>query len=492
MTAAMEQAMRTLSIALMTAAAVTLSPASLAQVEEKYLTEEPILIKNITIIDGLGNPRASGQDILVEDGKIASIEANGVVTAPAGARTIDGTGLTAMPGLIDMHFHLKGGWSGGNALQEKYPPSEFLTHKAIQQNLAAMLYAGVTTGLDMGSTHSFIVEEKRKIDAGDYIAPRYHIVGVPFSQEPSGWDGAVRGETVGEPPDDALATKIDTDDAKAIGAILQRYQDDGIRIIKLYSGMGAHAATFLINEADKRGITTIADLWKLNMSSDWMRTTNLRGWAHATPNPVSQNGLEWMVENDKFVVPTITVGEKLSGLRVSDENGAEAFFDNPLVMDIWGKEVVRDFYDSYHQVRENLYVGPHSFYQQNKFGDLKGFRDAFLNNVKKAHDAGVVLACGTDAPAYPTLWAGEAMHREMELFAMAGIPPVEIIKACTHNAAKILEDEDEYGSIQEGLVADILIVSGDPATNISDTRNIEHVIVRGGLLDRKTLLTSWR
>lgn len=84
------------------------------------------------------------------------------------------------------------------------------------------------------------------------------------------------------------------------------------------------------------------------------------------------------------------------------------------------------------------------------------------------------------------------MRREMELFAMVGIPPLEIIKICTYNCARILEDEDEYGSLREELVADILIVSGYPSTNISDTRNIEHVIVRGGILDRENLRTSWK
>jgi len=84
------------------------------------------------------------------------------------------------------------------------------------------------------------------------------------------------------------------------------------------------------------------------------------------------------------------------------------------------------------------------------------------------------------------------MHREMELFVMAGIRPLDVIKMCTYNGAKILQNEDEYGSLQKGLVADLILVSGDPAENISDTRNIEHVIVRGGLLDRQKLLSSWR
>ena len=462
----------------------------LAFAVKDYLSGNEIVIQNITIIDGLGNSPIPNQDIIIKEGKIKSITNSGQKEPSASAQVIDGTGKTAMPGLIDMHFHLKGGWAGGNAMIEKYPPD--MSSKGIQQNLAALLYSGVTTALDMGSTHSFIVNEKRKIDEGFYIAPRYHIVGVPFSQTPSGWDGAVRGETVGEPAPDALSTKIESDNLGEIGAILQKYQDDGIKIIKLYSGMGAHASTFLIDEANRRGITTVADLWKLNMSADWMRTTNLSGWAHATPNPISKDGLEWMVENNKFVIATMIVGEKMSGMRVKDENGSEAIFDNPLVMDIWGEEVVRDFYDSYPEVREVLYEGPESFYQMNNFGDLTKFRDSFADNIKRAYEAGVLIAGGTDSPAYPSLWAGETMHREMELFVMAGIPPLEAIKMCTYNASKVLKDEDKYGSLQEGLFADIILVNGKPWENISDSRNIEMVLVNGKLLDRKKLLISWK
>ena len=138
-----------------------------------------------------------------------------------------------------------------------------------------------------------------------------------------------------------------------------------------------------------------------------------------------------------------------------------------------------------------MYEGPHSFYQVFNFGDLSTFRDVFLANIKHAHDAGVLVACGTDAPAYPSLWSGETMHREMELMVMAGISPIDTIQLCTYNGARILQDEGEYGSLQEGLVADIVLVEGKPWEDISDTRNIRHVIVRGGLLDREKLLTSW-
>ena len=469
-----------------------LSAGCWSQASSDYLSDGPVFISNVTVIDGLGNDPVSGQNILIVDGKISAITDSSESAAPAGATVIDGDGLTAYPGLIDLHYHLKGGWSGGNAMQEKYPPSELLTDSAIQQSLAAMLYAGVTAALDMGSTHSFIVEQRDRIDRGELFGPRYYIVGVPFSQAPSGWDGATYAETVGEPPADALSTKVDTQDPEALGEILDRYAADGIRTIKLYSGISALGATFLLKEAKKRDITSVADLWQMNFSADWMRMTGLDGWAHASPHPASNESLQWMAENDRFVVPTITVGEKLSGLRVKDDGDNQSFFDNPLIMDIWGREVVEDFYASYPDVRENLYEGPHSFYQEFNFGDLSGFRAGFLDNAKRAHDAGVLMGCGTDAPAYPTLWSGESLHREMELLAMAGISPIEVIKACTYNSAKILKEEANFGSIQVGLAGDLVLVEGRPWENISDTRNIVHVVYRGGLLDREALLDSWK
>jgi imidazolonepropionase-like amidohydrolase len=465
--------------------------ASQASVEDEYLSKGPVFVQNVTVIDGMGNPPVEGRDVLIQDGTITAITATGAMTALADATVIRGDGLTAMPGLIDMHFHLKGGWSGGNALQDKYPPEDLLDHSAVQQTLAALLYAGVTTALDLGRDHDWIVEQRDKINTGEYVSPRYFIVGVPFSQEPSGWDEAVRGETVGEPTPDALSTKVDTQNPEALGALLDRYLEDDIHIIKLYSGISALAASFLIKEAEKRDITAIADLWQLNMNASWMRMTGLHGWAHASPYPVSKDSLEWMAENDRFVVATMNVGEKMSGLRVKDDGDKRSFFENNLIVDIWGEEVVEDFYASYPDVRHDLYEGPTAYYQVMNFGDLSTFRDEFLRNIRNAHEAGVLIAGGTDAPAYPTLWTGETMHRELELFVMAGISPIDAIQMCTYNAARILQEEDQFGSIQVGLSADIMLVEGKPWDNVSDTRNIEHVIVRGGILDREKLLTSW-
>ncbi len=67
------------------------------------------------------------------------------------------------------------------------------------------------------------------------------------------------------------------------------------------------------------------------------------------------------------------------------------------------------------------------------------------------------------------------------------IPEVQAIKSCTYNGAKILRREKEFGSLQKGLSADILIVEGNPEKNISDSRNVKHVFLRGKQVDRDSL-----
>lgn len=448
----------------------------------RYAHEGATLITDVRVIDGLGNTPAENQDVLITDGAIQAVGPTGTLDPPAGIRSLDGSGLTVLPGLIDMHIHLKGGWTGGNAMPEKYSAGR--SDPDIQQTLSAFLYSGVTTVLDVGNPTVWTATQRDRINSGTLFGPRFFGTGMVFSQVPSGWDGAAEAEGATDPAE--FSTKVTSSDPAHLNALLDEYVENDINIIKLYSGMSALAATFLLREASKRDIIAIADLWQLNMDVDWMRMTGLNGWAHSTPFEVPDSANAWMAQNDRFVIATAVVGEKMSGLRVKEDD-EQSFFDNPLVMDIWGREVVEDFYASYPQVRHDLYEGPESFYQVYNFGDLSGFRDAFLKNIKSAWDAGVLVAGGTDAPAYPSLWSGETMHRELELFVMAGLSPADAIKACTFNAATILRSEDEFGSIQPGLSADLLIVEGNPAVNVSDSRKVRHVFLKGKEIDRTSL-----
>jgi imidazolonepropionase-like amidohydrolase len=449
-----------------------------AQDGPRYSHTESTIITGVRVIDGLGGEPLENQDIVLIDGKIAYIGPAGKHDAPKEAKAIRGKGLTAMPGLIDAHIHIQGGWANGLIPGERYAPT--FDDDTVQQRLSGYLYGGVTTVLDVGNDHDYVVKTRNRVNGGELFGPRFFACGGAWSQAPSGWDSANTGDS-----GFGLSTKV-TDLAK-IPEQMDRYVDDNIEIIKLYSGISALAAQEVIKEAHTRDILVVADLWGLNLNRMIMQNTGLNGWAHSGAFvKVHAEDHQWMADNDRFVISTANVGEKLAGARVKDENGAQLMKNEPLIVDIWGMDVVDEFYRVYPQIRENYYEGPESFYQQSNFGDLSKFRDTMLHNLKASYDAGVLIAGGTD-DVYASLWPGESMHREMQLLVMAGIPEIEAIKICTYNGASVLRREKEFGSLQKGLSADIIIVEGNPAKNVSDSRNVKHVFLRGKQVDRYSL-----
>jgi imidazolonepropionase-like amidohydrolase len=112
-----------------------------------------------------------------------------------------------------------------------------------------------------------------------------------------------------------------------------------------------------------------------------------------------------------------------------------------------------------------------------------------MANAKRLWDAGVLLAAGTDSP-YPGDYYGEGLHRELELLVEAGLTPLQAITSATKNAALLLHQSAEWGTLEPGKRADVLVVAGDPARRISDTRNVEVVMQAGRVLDREKLRFS--
>jgi biotin carboxylase len=101
-----------------------------------------------------------------------------------------------------------------------------------------------------------------------------------------------------------------------------------------------------------------------------------------------------------------------------------------------------------------------------------------------AIEAGVPIVAGTDA------MAGFALHRELELYAQAGIPAPEVLRIATLGAATVMHRDDRLGSIAPGKLADLVIVDGDPTTNISDVRRVVTVVKDGNVFDAKAVAAS--
>ena len=113
-------------------------------------------------------------------------------------------------------------------------------------------------------------------------------------------------------------------------------------------------------------------------------------------------------------------------------------------------------------------------------------RRSSKKNTKRLFEAGILLSAGTDAP-YPGVFMGEGIHRELELLVEAGLTPLEAITVATKNAALLMEDAEEWGTLAQGKLANVLVVDGRPDKAISQTRNVDIVILQGKILDRKQL-----
>jgi imidazolonepropionase-like amidohydrolase len=111
--------------------------------------------------------------------------------------------------------------------------------------------------------------------------------------------------------------------------------------------------------------------------------------------------------------------------------------------------------------------------------------------LKRLVEAGVTIAAGTDAGNIGTLH-GPALHRELELMAEAGLTPMQVILAATRDAARVFAAKPEFGTIEAGKLADMLVLDADPLADVRNARRIRQVIQGGRVFERAALETDVR
>jgi imidazolonepropionase-like amidohydrolase len=102
-----------------------------------------------------------------------------------------------------------------------------------------------------------------------------------------------------------------------------------------------------------------------------------------------------------------------------------------------------------------------------------------MRNLKKIHDAGILVALGTDSGATPVRVQGFAEHVELALMAQAGLTPLQAIRVATKNAAELLRVADQYGTLEPGKKANFIVLEKDPSQNIRNTQTIRAVWKNG-------------
>jgi imidazolonepropionase-like amidohydrolase len=166
------------------------------------------------------------------------------------------------------------------------------------------------------------------------------------------------------------------------------------------------------------------------------------------------------------MVSTLTIGEGYSRLVEHPE-----FLDTPIYRDTWEPDRIARMKT---ETREAYAARAWTTW-------MKVMTPVAQENLRQIAAGGGVIALGSDQSA------GAQSHRELELMVAGGIPALEAIRIGTLNAAVFLGRERDMGSIEEGKLADLVLLNADPVANISNAQHIASVIKGGVVIDRSTL-----
>jgi len=429
-----------------------------------YLHTGPVFLENIRIIDGLGNPPVEGQDVLVLNGKIDKIAPHGQIEPPRDAHIIAGAGKTVLPGLIEGHSHLLSNSLGGQ-----------FTALEVWRPLMANLYAGVTTVSDLGSSLQTAADLRDAVDAGRLAGPTLHTVGDVF-EEANERDNFLASRQLGRMGDYIK--------------LLDMHQQREIKLIKGYVVIPLIRMQQLATEAKLRNMRLVVDVAAWIGTSAYMRA-GVDGFAHvAFTHLLTPEEIEEARRRGVWSIGTAAVIHQFDRKTNRMLSGGTDFLDDPLISGFYSADELAPIrpVEYSERVIEAFVADAKRAYGPAFFADdFPQWPSYALRNIKALLDAGVLVGLGTD-PIFPGLFHGEAMHYEMAVWARSGIANLAVISSATHGNARILQIDHEVGSVQENMIADLLVVSGNPAQNIAHTRNIVAVIKHGRVVDRQSLL----
>lgn len=399
------------------------------------------------IVDGNGGAPIQDGTIVFRGDQIVAVGPFQDVKVPANARVIDATAKTVMPGLADLHVHLGGGWDGSGS--DYLSPTRWLN---------SLLYAGVTEILDTGNFLSYMQQLRQEVASGRLQGPAIHFLGPLI-------DGM-------DPTYPEVSFVVGS--ASQMPDIVKKLKQGHVDGLKAYVGLSPRLIAALVQAAKAESLQVFVDAGAAGNGTSLIAQTGINVFAHIGTIPLTDELIVAMRDRHIATLTTLVAFEFSSGRRLHDLK----FLDDSLVINSLPPRAIAELAAYAQRPR----TATDSFIERRQ---LPRFRTG-LANLRRLVDAGVLVAAGTDG-AWPGLYYGQGLHRELELFVESGLTPLQAITLATKNAALVLKEASIWGTLEAGKRADILIINGDPTIRISETRNIALVIQGGRVLDRNVL-----
>jgi imidazolonepropionase-like amidohydrolase len=402
---------------------------------------DPTKNKTLAIVGGNVVDVESGQTlrnqtIIIENGLIRETGAVASIKIPANATIIHAEGKTILPGLWDMHSHFE---------QAEWGP--------------AYLAAGVTTVRDCGNEFGYINAIKTAIDSHNGVGPNILKAGI-----------------VDGPGDKGLGIVRATTEEEAI-RVVNMYKNNGFVQIKIYSSVKPAIVKAICIEAHRLGLTVTG---------------------HIPMGMTIQQGVEAGMDqvNHMQYVFSVMKKNKDGSVNLDDSSSIAALNflkEHKTVID----PTIGVFELAFRNVKDDITVMEPNFYTlpvptqvlfkntgmpEVQAKQYKPVYDAMKGLVKTLYDKGIPIVAGTDM-GFP----GYSVARELELYVEAGLTPLQAIQTATITPARVMKMDQQTGSIRVGKQADLVIIDGDPLSNIRDIRNVSMVIKQGQQYDPGTL-----
>ena len=393
-----------------------------------------LVLDNVRIVDGTGAAPIEDGRIVLHDERIAAVGPAAKVAAPANAERVDLAGKTVIPGLIDLHFHI-----------ENDP------RLALRQ-----LAHGVTAFRDPGQWNEKFVELRRMVVADGLPGPRIFTTGPHID-----------GENPAYPADSVVAR-----DAEEARQHAETNVAQGASALKIYFRLPIGSARAVINVCNAHRIPCTAHLEVLDAGE--LIAAGLHGIEHITSFGVS-------------LVPRLQAETYRQAVLLNNDARRDGRYRMFSAIDLDGPEAKalyavvkqrRPWIDATLAVFERRSDKP----AEGTNAELAAVQTAGFRKMQQLtgrlsrEGARIVVGGHTEVPFAAR---GEAPWRELELLVDSGFTPLEAITAATTTAAGFLFRDKELGALRAGLQADLVVLGGNPAVDISAVRKVERVLVAG-------------
>ena len=428
--------------------------------------QDMVVIRDVTVIDGTGAGPHSGMTVVIEQDRISAIGTVDSVRYPTSAQVIDGTGKYLIPGLWDMHVHLRD----------------------LDGTLPLFIVNGVTTVRDMGSELRSTVALREGIEAGNLVGPRIKTSGMMV--ESASWlaqyvDLMREQGADEEAVQEFLRTRITVADPQEARAVVDSLVALGADFIKIRHAESPEVFAAIGSAAADAG-THVAGhyVWSLSLeeSADGgqrsIEHNILPGFNERTPEQ-KREIFEALLRNDTYLVPTLVTNamatlplESVSAIVEDAEGAIDARnrYVSSTIREGWIETVAMNAAD---EERPPPEVIQQMITSSNRF-------------LYEARQAGVKMLAGTDVPTTGT-FLGFSLHDEVVLLVEKyEMTPMEALRSATALPAAFMGVDDEVGTIEIGKLADLVLLDADPLADVANTKRIDTVIANGRVFDSAT------